>query len=111
MATSATHSPWSFSIARRTEGEWLAGSALNASMVAFVTLIAAILRFHALTVKSFWIDEGISVQIARLPWPQFFFVLRHREANMGFYYLLLRLCLLMGSGEGFIRGLSALFSI
>ena len=79
--------------------------------VGLVTLVAAILRFHALTTKSFWLDEGISVEIARLPWSQFLFVLRHREANMALYYLLLRFWLMMGSTEGFIRGLSVLFSV
>jgi mannosyltransferase len=79
--------------------------------VGLVALFAAVLRIHAVAMKSFWLDEGISVQIARLPWPQFLFVLRHREANMALYYLLLRLWLLMGSTEGTVRGLSVLFSV
>ena len=71
-------------------------------------------RFFASTPsrpQSFWLDEGISVEIARLPWQQFLFVLRHREANMALYYLLLHFWLMMGSSEGFIRGLSVLFSV
>src|SRR5271156_1980577 len=67
-----------------------------------ITLVAAGLRIHAIASKSFWLDEGISVEIARLPWQQFLFVLRHREANMALYYLLLRVWLAMGSSEGFI---------
>ena len=76
-----------------------------------IVLVATILRLHALTAKSFWLDEGISVQIARLPWNQLLFALRHREANMALYYLLLRFWLLFGSSEGYIRGLSVLFSV
>ncbi len=81
------------------------------ALVGLVTIVAAILRLHDLAAKSFWLDEGISVQIARLPWPQLWFVLRHREANMALYYLLLRFWLMIGSTEGFIRGLSVLASV
>ena len=79
--------------------------------VGLIALIATILRLYAITAKSFWLDEGISVQIARLPWNQLLFVLRHREANMALYYLVLRIWLLFGSSESYIRGLSVLFSV
>jgi mannosyltransferase len=69
------------------------------------------LRFHSIAAKSFWLDEGMSVEIARLPWHQLFFELWHREANMAPYYVLLRLWLALGSSEGFIRALSVLFSV
>src|SRR5271154_4321035 len=82
--------------------KWRVSPKTNAVLVGSVTFFAAILRLHALTAKSFWLDEGISVEIARLPWAQFLFVLRHREANMALYYLLLRVWLAMGSSEGFI---------
>ena len=80
-------------------------------LVTLITLGAAVLRVHAITVKSFWLDEGISVEIARLPWRQFFYVLRQREINMALYYVLLHFWLALGSTEGFIRGLSVLFSV
>jgi mannosyltransferase len=86
-------------------------------LCAIITLAAAILRFHGIAAKSFWLDEGISVGIARLPWSQFWDVLRHREANMALYYLLLRFWMALdflttaGGSEGFIRGLSVLFSV
>jgi len=38
-------------------------------------------------------------------------VLRHREVNMSLYYVLLHFGCPMGSTEGFIRGLSVLFSV
>src|SRR5258706_13676893 len=80
-------------------------------LLALITLVAAVLRLHAIAAKSFWLDEAISVGFARLPWQQFFYVLRHREINMALYYVLLRFWLILGSSEGFIRGLSALFSV
>lgn len=88
-----------------------AKTTMNSWLLALITLVAAVLRLHAITAKSFWLDEGISVQIARLPWQQFFYVLRHREINMALYYVFLHLWLLLGSSEGFIRGLSVLFSV
>jgi mannosyltransferase len=83
----------------------------SAWLLALITIAAAVLRFHNIVAKSFWLDEGISVQIARLPWPQFFSELRHLEANMALYYLLLHFWLALGSTEGLIRALSVLFSL
>jgi mannosyltransferase len=88
-----------------------ASTTTSSWLLSFITLVAAILRFHAITAKSFWLDEGISVEIARLPWRQFFYVLRHREINMALYYVLLHFWLSLGSTEAFIRGLSVLFSL
>src|SRR5260370_29673726 len=80
-------------------------------LLILITLVAALLRLHGIASKSFWLDEGISVEIARLPWRQFFYVLRRREINMALYYLLLHFWLALGTTEGFIRGLSVLFSV
>ena len=85
--------------------------ALYGALLALITVLAAVLRLHALTAKSFWLDEGISIEIARLPWPQFLHVMWSGEANMALYYSLLRFWLAIGSSEGFIRGLSVLFSV
>src|SRR6202790_1874946 len=76
-----------------------ASTTTSSWLVSFITLVAAILRFHAITAKSFWLDEGISVEIARLPWRQFFYVLRHREINMALYNVLLHFCVSLGSTE------------
>jgi mannosyltransferase len=83
----------------------------NAIPLVFITLAAAALRFHSLAAKSFWLDEAMSVEIARLPWHGLFFDLWHREANMAPYYVLLRPWLDVSSSEGFIRSLSVLFSV
>jgi mannosyltransferase len=72
---------------------------------------AAALRIHALTAKSFWFDETVSVEIARLPWMQFLISLWHREANMALYYVLLHYWLRFGDSDAMIRGLSVIFSV
>ena len=76
-----------------------------------ITAGAAWLRFHAITAKSFWIDEGASVAIARMDWFNFVRLLWRREANMTLYYLLLRGWIHLGDSEAFIRGLSVLFAL
>jgi len=77
-------------------------------VLCLLSAVAAALRFHAVAARSFWFDEGISVEIARLGWANFARLLWEREANMSLYYLLLRGWLLFGGSEFFIRGLSAL---
>jgi len=90
---------------------WRPGMTISFWLLVLITLVAALLRLHGIASKSLWLDEGISVEIARLPWRQFFYVLRHREINMSLYYVLLHFWLALGSTEGFIRGLSVLFSV
>jgi uncharacterized membrane protein len=85
--------------------------ALYAILLSLVTFLAALLRMHALTAKSFWLDEGLSVEVARLPWPRLMHALWFGDANMSLYLLLLRHWLTFGNSEGFIRGLSVLFSV
>lgn len=82
-----------------------------AVLLVFVTILAAILRIHGIASKSFWMDEGMSVEYARLPWKIFLRTLWSREANMALYYVLLRYWMLLGRSDGFLRGVSALFSI
>ena len=86
-------------------------SAWHVWLLAFVIVLGASLRFAYLTRKSFWFDEGVSVQIARLDWYNFARILWRREANMSLYYLLLRGWLHIGHSEFFIRSLSVLPSL
>jgi len=72
---------------------------------------AAYFRFHLLAYKSFWFDEGFSVGIARLDWPNFLHLLWLREANMALYYVLLKLWLCFGIRESYVRFLSVLFGL
>ena len=76
-----------------------------------ITVAAAFLRVLYLTRKSFWLDEGVSVMISRLDWPNLLHILWRREANMAFYYGLLRLWLHFGQSEFFVRSLSVAFSV
>lgn len=86
-------------------------SALDLSILALITTAAAALRFHALTVKSFWFDEGVSVGIACMDGYNFVRILWRREANMSFYYLLLRGWMHLDHSEFFVRSLSVLFGL
>jgi 4-amino-4-deoxy-L-arabinose transferase-like glycosyltransferase len=79
--------------------------------VALATVLAAVLRIADLGGKSFWLDEAFSVALARAPWPSFVSVLRTSEANMGLYYLILRLWLRLGLTESSVRLMSAVFGI
>ena len=42
----------------------------------------ALLQLHAITAKSFWLDEGSSITMARLDWFNFLRILWRREMNM-----------------------------
>lgn len=72
---------------------------------------AAALRFHLLAHKSFWFDEGISVEMARLDWLNFLHLLWQREMNMALYYLLLKFWLKLGISEFLVRSLSVLIGV
>ncbi len=85
--------------------------AFQLTILAILVVLAAILRFHALGQKSVWIDEGVSIEMARLDWYNFLRILWRHEANMVLYTVLLRGWLHFGQSEGFIRALSVVFSL
>ncbi len=72
---------------------------------------AAALRFIHLGAKNLWLDESMSVAIARLGWSDFRKVITNREANMSLYYLLLKLWMHVGGSEVAIRTLSTIAAI
>jgi mannosyltransferase len=80
-------------------------------LLAAVVVIGALLRFHAIGQKNIWVDEGVSIALARLDWYNFLRILWRHEANMTLYYLFLRAWLLFGSSEAYLRTLSALFGV
>lgn len=84
---------------------------LATALLLAITAAGAVLRFLYLTRKSFWLDEGVSVMLARLDLANLLHILWRREANMALYYGLLRIWLHFGSGDYFVRSLSALFSV
>src|SRR5579864_6808927 len=77
-------------------------------LLAATLAIGAITRLLFLGRKSFWLDEGASVALARLPWRAFVERLSTHEANMAVYYLLLRGWLAFGQSEFWIRTLSVI---
>src|SRR5690348_6599053 len=68
-------------------------------------------RFHDLGTKNVWIDEGVSIEMARLDWYNFLRILWRHEANMALYTVLLRGWLHFGQSEAFIRLLSVIFGL
>ena len=76
-----------------------------------ITVVGAVLRFLYLGRKSFWLDEGVSVMLARLDFANLLHILWRREANMALYYGLLRVWLHFGAGDYFVRSLSAIVSV
>src|SRR5438270_11680991 len=83
----------------------------NAVMVGAMVALAAILRLAYLGHKSLWLDEAVSVSLARLDWKSFGQVLWQREGNMALYYLLLRPFVALGESEWEVRLLSSLAGI
>jgi len=83
---------------------------LSPAIITAVSLIALTLRLHMIGARSFWVDEGISVAIARLSWSDFFGILWRREGNMSLYYILLRGWLFFAHSDATIRALSAVAS-
>jgi len=84
-------------------GTWIA--------LAAITILGTLLQLHAITAKSFWLDEGSSITMARLDWFNFLRILWRREMNMVLYYLLLRGWLHLGDSVVWIRGLSVIFAV
>jgi mannosyltransferase len=67
-------------------------------------------RLVCLRCKPFWFDECFSVEIGRIDWRNFLHLLWWREANMSFYYVLLRIWLHFGKSPFFVRSLSVAIS-
>lgn len=81
----------------------------RAALAAIVTStgLAAVLVFRHLGTKPLWLDETVSVAVARRPLTRVLAVLPHRDANAGLYYLLLHAWLRFGHGAGWTRVPSA----
>ena len=75
------------------------------------TVLAAILAFAAIGTRSFWLDESVSVTMAKLDWGSLVHELRVREGNMSLYHLLLFGWIRLGDSELFVRSLSALAAV
>jgi mannosyltransferase len=84
---------------------------LTFGVVALITIVGTLFRFHLLGTKSLWLDEAMSVSFVRLPGSSFWTLLSGREGNMAFYYVLLRGWFHLGDSEFAVRSLSVLFGI
>jgi hypothetical protein len=70
----------------------------------------AVLRFATLSDQSFWLDEAIAINSARLDFSGLFDSLAHTEGNPPLYFLLLDGWMrVFGASEAAVRSLSALF--
>jgi uncharacterized membrane protein len=77
-------------------------------LVGLETTLAALLGLIALGRRSFWLDESVSVTLARLDLGDLLHVLRTREGNMSLYHLLLSGWTQLGDSELVARSLSVL---
>lgn len=82
--------------------------ALPLVLLGISMVLAVVLRSHSIGRKPVWVDEGVSIELARLDWYNFLRILWRHEGNMTLYYFLLRAWLAFGSSEGYIRALSVL---
>jgi len=77
----------------------------------YAVLLGALVIVRLHSGSALWLDEALSVNIARLPLPQLFTALRH-DGSPPFYYLLLHGWIaLFGTGDDAVRALSTLFSL
>jgi mannosyltransferase len=61
--------------------------------------------------RDLWLDEGVSVALARSGADPFAISLAGSETNMSLYFAALRVWMLLGSSEAWVRGLSAVFAV
>ena len=80
-------------------------------LVGTVVAVAAGVALRARSSSDLWLDEALSVNIARLPLRDIPAALRHDGAPP-LYYVLLHLWMrLFGTSDGAVRALSGLFSV
>lgn len=70
--------------------------------------LSAVLGFIALGHRSFWLDESVSVTLAKLDFGDLLHLLRTREGNMSLYHLLLSGWIRLGDSEFVARSFSVL---
>lgn len=73
--------------------------------------VVAALGAYRLGAKSLWLDEWVSLNIARLHWPAAWHIMVTSEANMMLYYALLHYWVGLGIGEAAIRSLSIIAAV
>ena len=61
----------------------------SGALLAAIVVAGAVLRFATLATQSFWLDEAIAINSARLDLGGMIDSLAHTEGNPPFYFLLL----------------------
>src|SRR3954471_24023165 len=85
------------------------GSSLLTAAVVAVVVLGVVLRF--LTSSHLWLDEALTVNIARMPLSRIPDALRH-DGSPPLYYLALHVWMaVFGSGDLAARSLSAVFAV
>jgi hypothetical protein len=74
-------------------------------------LLAALVVVRLHSGSALWLDEALSVNIARLPLPQLFTALRHDGSPPLYYVVLHGWMRLFGTGDDAVRALSTVFSV
>ncbi len=77
-------------------------------LVGLEAALTALFGLIALGHRSFWLDESVSVTLAKLDFGDLLHLLRTREGNMSLYHLLLSGWMQLGDSEFVARGLSVL---
>jgi mannosyltransferase len=91
--------------------EGTSGSSIGIPVLVGVEiLLAAALAFVLLGNKNLWIDEALSVALAR-DWAVMWHDLHKLGGNMWFYHVLLHVWLTIGDSEFTVRSLSAIFAV
>jgi mannosyltransferase len=80
-------------------------------LVAVITLLAATFDLFRISAQPVWLDEAISIGLARMNLPDFFTAITKNDAAMFFYDFLLRIPLAFGQSEFAVRSLSVIFAV
>ena len=89
---------------------WSRTGALTTLTLLVIIGVGAAFRFHLLEVRGFNV-EAASWTFARLSWGNFWKSMWHYDGHMTFYYILLRVWLVLGNSEWIVRSLSVLFGL
>ncbi len=73
----------------------------------FISIVSC---FYAIGRQSIWLDEALTLDIAR-NWNSMWNILLFREPYMWLYYIFLFLWTRFGQGEAYVRSLSAIFAV
>jgi 4-amino-4-deoxy-L-arabinose transferase-like glycosyltransferase len=80
-------------------------------LVVLITLLAATLDLFRISAQPVWLDEAISIGLARMNLSDFFTAITKNDTAMFLYNFLLRIPLVFGHSEFAVRSLSVLFGV